>query len=69
MRCVKLAAPLFFILLGLFVVGCNTLANRRDLYSPKKGDGYWTRTLDDGSWKKRSTLPPEMPKRAPAERR
>jgi hypothetical protein len=63
MRRVKLAAPLILIVLGLSVAGCNTLANRRDLYSPKKGDGYWTRTLEDGSWKKRNEPPAEKVKK------
>lgn len=56
MRAVKLSLSL--LTLGFFALSlcaCNTLANRRALYSPKKGDGYWTRSLEDGTYKERGT--------------
>jgi len=56
MRAVKFSLSLLALFaVALSLSGCNTLANRRALYSPKKGDGYWTRTLDDGSWRDRGT--------------
>lgn len=58
MRAVKLSPSLpVLFLCALSLCACNTLANRRSLYAPKKGEGYWTRTLDEGTWKKRGTKP------------
>jgi len=38
-----------FLLLGVvFLASCTTLENRRDLYSPQKVNGPYTRMLDDG---------------------
>jgi len=55
MRAVKIS----FSLLALFAIAislcaCDTHANRRRLYAPKKGDGYWTKTLQ-GNWHHRGT--------------
>jgi hypothetical protein len=58
MRAVKLSLSLPALFVGaLSLCACNTLADRRSLYSPKKGDGYWTRTLHEGTWKERGTKP------------
>jgi hypothetical protein len=58
MRAVKLSLSLLALCgVALSLCACNTLANRRSLYSPKKGDGYWTRTLHEGTWKERGTQP------------
>lgn len=49
-------SALSLLILAAFSIslcGCDTLANRRSLYSPSKGEGYWTRTLDDGTWEER----------------
>ena len=73
MRRVKLLLSLpAFLVCSLWLCGCNTLANRRSLYAPKKGEGYWTRTLDEGTWRQRGTKPADTtikkggsPSRAP----
>jgi hypothetical protein len=58
MRAVKLSLSLLLLVsCALSLCACNTLANRRSLYSPKKGEGYWTRTLDEGTWKERGEDP------------
>lgn len=58
MRAVKLSLFLLALVASaIFFPGCDTLANRRSMYSPKKGDGYWTKTLHDGSWRKRGPKP------------
>ena len=58
MRAVKLSLSLpALVACSLLLCACNTLADRRSLYSPKKGEGYWTRTLHEGTWKKRGTKP------------
>jgi hypothetical protein len=49
MRPVKFALPLV-ALFALSLCACNTIENRRSLYSPAKGDGPYTRSLEDGSW-------------------
>ena len=53
MRAVK-----FFLPLVLFVAcslpACNTVENRRSVYSPVKANGPYTRSLQDGSWKDRT---------------
>jgi hypothetical protein len=55
---VKFSFPLLALCaLALADSGCNTLADRRSLYAPKKGEGYWTRTLQEGSWKDRGVKP------------
>jgi hypothetical protein len=41
MRLVKIVSSILLLSL-LTLTGCNTLVTRRDLYSPKKGSGYWT---------------------------
>lgn len=41
MRLVKIVSSILLLSL-LALTGCNTLVTRRDLYSPKKGSGYWT---------------------------
>src|SRR3954466_5874476 len=56
MRAVKISLSLLMLTAMAFsLCACNTLSNRRSLYSPKKGDGYWTRTLKDGSYKERGS--------------
>jgi hypothetical protein len=58
MRRVKFLLSLpAFLVCSLWLCSCNTLANRRSLYAPKKGEGYWTRTLQEGTWKQRGTKP------------
>lgn len=44
------ALVLFGVILvgSIFGVGCTTLENRRDLYSPQRVDGPYTRMLRDG---------------------
>jgi hypothetical protein len=61
MRAVKLSLSLPALVIStLSLCACNTLADRRSLYSPKKGDGYWTRTLHEGTWRKRGTEPADV---------
>ncbi len=38
----KFAASLLLLLALLPLSACTTLSNRRDLYQPTKGSGYWT---------------------------
>jgi hypothetical protein len=38
--------PLLLLVTVVALTGCNTLVTRRDLYSPKKGSGYWTRQAE-----------------------
>jgi hypothetical protein len=74
---VKSTFPLL-ALLALAAFGfsaCNTLADRRDLYSPTKANGPYTRSLQDGTWadngvkpvdQEQSVKPDTMPQAAPA---
>ena len=39
----KLVSLLLLSALGLALSGCNTLVTRRDLWSPSKGGGPWTK--------------------------
>jgi hypothetical protein len=56
MRAVKFAFPLVvFFACGL--AACNTVENRRSVYSPTKANGPYTRSLRDGSWKQREAKP------------
>jgi hypothetical protein len=55
MRTVKFALP-FVVVLAFALSACNTVENRRSLYSPNKGSGPYTRTLEDGSWKKNKSI-------------
>ena len=48
MRAVKSA--LTFLLLAFSLSACNTLATRRDLYSPAKASGPYTEALYSGSY-------------------
>lgn len=58
MRPVKFAFPLVaFLACGL--AACNTVENRRSLYSPAKPDGPYTRSLREGTWKHRKTVDQE----------
>jgi hypothetical protein len=52
---VKIAVPLLS-LLALSLAACNTLEDRRSLYSPAKGSGPYTRQLQEGTWKDRKTV-------------
>jgi hypothetical protein len=45
---IPLLALLAFVAFGFSA--CNTLADRRDLYSPVKANGPYTRSLHDGTW-------------------
>ncbi len=49
------------VLAALVLSGCATDANRRVLYSPKKGDGYWTRSLNSGAYKQRELADAHLP--------
>ncbi|MGB8166587.1 MAG: hypothetical protein WCF18_03790 [Chthoniobacteraceae bacterium] len=61
MRAVKLSLSLLALCgVALSLCACNTVANRRSLYSPKKGDGYWTRSLHEGTWKERGLQPVDV---------
>jgi hypothetical protein len=55
MRRVKFVLP-FLLVLTFAVTGCNTIENRRSLYSPKKADGPYTRALQDGTWDEQKTV-------------
>lgn len=55
MRRVKFVLP-FLLVLAFAVTGCNTIENRRSLYSPKKADGPATRALKDGTWEQQKTV-------------
>ncbi len=50
MRRVKFALP-FALCLAFATTACNTIENRRSLYSPKKADGPYTRALHEGTWR------------------
>jgi hypothetical protein len=52
-----LLALLAFVAFGFSA--CTTLANRRDLYSPTKANGPYTRSLQDGSWRDNGVKPVE----------
>lgn len=47
MRGVKIVSSILLLSL-LSLCGCNTLNTRRDLYSPKRGSGYWTERSNHG---------------------
>lgn len=51
----KFALPL---VLGLAVLtsACDTIENRRSFYAPKKADGPYTRSLEDGSWEEQKSV-------------
>ena len=55
MRRVKFALPLALCLV-FATTACNTIENRRSLYSPKKADGPYTRSLREGTWNKAKTV-------------
>lgn len=58
MRAVKLSLSLLALgFVALSLCACDTLANRRKLYWPKKGEGYWTRSLHEGTYKDRGVKP------------
>ena len=63
MRVVKIVSSILLLSL-LTLTGCNTLVTRRDLYSPKKGSGYWTDRAHYGKAYADATLtrtkPPEV---------
>jgi len=58
MRRVKFALPLA-LCLAFATTACNTIENRRSFYAPRKADGPYTRSLQDGSWKDRKTVDEE----------
>lgn len=49
MRAVKFALP-FALCLTFALSACNTIENRRSVYTTKKADGPYTRALKDGTW-------------------
>ncbi len=49
MRRVKFALP-FALCLAFATSACNTIENRRSVYTTKKADGPYTRALKDGTW-------------------
>jgi hypothetical protein len=49
---VKFLVPLL-ALAAFSLTACSSDATRRELYSPKKGDGYWTRQLEGDVYKGR----------------
>ncbi len=51
----KLVPLLLIVTTLLSLSACNTLVTRRDQYSPKEGEGYWTK-----QWENRG----DRPKRA-----
>jgi len=55
MRRVKFALPLA-LCLAFATSACNTIENRRSLYAPKKANGPYTRSLEEGTWKDRKTV-------------
>ena len=55
MRRVKFALPLI-LCLAFAMTACNTIENRRSVYAPKKADGPYTRSLNEGSWDDRKTV-------------
>ena len=60
LRAVKSALSLLILAaFSISLCGCDTLANRRSLYSPTYNEGYWTRTLDEGTWRERGLSPDE----------
>jgi hypothetical protein len=52
---VKFALPLA-LCLAFATTACNTIENRRSFYAPKKADGPYTRSLQDGSWQHPKTV-------------
>lgn len=59
-RAVKFFVPLLAFA-ALALTACSTDANRRDLYRPKKADGYWTRSLEEGAYKDREVVDAQLP--------
>lgn len=55
MRGVKFALPLV-LCLAFALTACNTIENRRSFYAPKKADGPYTRSLQDGTWRNQKTV-------------
>jgi hypothetical protein len=55
MQGVKFALPLV-LCLAFATSACNTIENRRSVYAPKKADGPYTRSLQDGTWKQRKSV-------------
>lgn len=68
---VPIRAVKFFLPVAAFSVlslaACTTDANRRALYRPKQGDGYWTRTLENETYEDRKLKDERLPG-APEER-
>ncbi len=52
---VKFALP-FILCLAFATTACNTIENRRSTYAPRKADGPYTRSLQDGSWRHPKTV-------------
>ena len=64
----KFFVPLL-ALAALSLTACSTDSNRRELYRPKKGDGYWTRSLEEGTYKDRELKDAYLPgEQSPRER-
>jgi hypothetical protein len=58
MRRVKFALP-FALCLAFATTACDTIENRRSFYAPKKADGPYTRSLQDGTWAQRKSVDEE----------
>ena len=58
MPAVKLAAPLFLVSI-VFLTACDTLANRRSLYSPAKASGPYTEARRTGQLPSKDQLKPK----------
>ena len=43
----KFAPLLLIVVVAVATTGCNTVNTRRDLYSPTKGKGYWTKVWEE----------------------
>ncbi len=50
MPAVKFFLPLV-LFLACSLAACNTVENRRSVYSPVKANGPYTRSLQEGTWK------------------
>jgi hypothetical protein len=55
MRRVKFALP-FALFLAFATTACNTIENRRSVYTRPKANGPYTRSLQDGSWQHPKTV-------------
>jgi hypothetical protein len=59
---VKLAVSLLPLLAFVVLAGCNTANTRRDMYAPKRGEGYWTTRKEHGKEAAEATLTKTPPR-------